>query len=1792
MAAERVPAVEPIAVVGLACRVPGAEDAAQFWRNLVAGTDSVRDFSRAEQAALGVPEHELDDPDFVASAPVVDGIEDFDARLFGMGVREAEATDPHHRLMLEVSRTALEDAGYDPARFAGRIGVFTGTGHENYKFEHIHRNAAARARLGPLSEAGYDPDYVATLTSYKLGLRGPSLTAHTACSTSLVTLHLACESLRAGDCDLALAGGVHVMLPVGRGYLHVEGSILAPDGRCRPFDASGGGTIWGTGGGVAVLKPLAAALRDGDTVRAVVLGTAVNNDGAKDSFAGPGVDGQVAVVRRALERAGVDPRTVTYVEAHATGTAVGDPVEVAALRQVFGDREPGAGPWCGLGSVKSNVGHLSQAAGIAGVLKTVLALEHRQLPPTLHVRTPNPAIDLETGPFRLVTELSDWDGGGAPRRAGVSSFGVGGTNAHAVLEEAPEPARPPVPARAAHLLRLSARTGTALEESARRLAGHLADAPGADLADVAHTLAVGRAELPHRAVLVATDPADAVAGLADPKRLRTGRAAAPPRVAFLFSGQGSQHAGMGAGLHAAEPVYRAALDECADLLDVDLRALLSTRDDPAADEELRRTATTQPALFAVELALARLWESWGVVPDAMVGHSIGEYVAATLAGVFTVPDAVRLVTLRGRLMQAMPPGAMLAVQRDADGLDLPAGLEVAAVNAPGSCVVAGPADAIEAYAGRLTAEGVGSTTLRTSHAFHSAMMEPVLGEFTAAVAAVPRQPPRRRFLSNLTGTWITDDEATDPAYWARHLRSTVRFGPDVATLLADGGGDGGGDWALVECGPGRQLAGLARAQVPSGALPPLPSLPGPRDPDGDLATIAGTAGRLWTVGVRLADGAPGPAARRVPLPTYPYERRRLWIDPDPGGEVAEPVRRGGLPVEDWFAVPSWRQDAPAVTPAPFARCLALTGGPRGDALVAALRRSGVDVVEVVPGDGYGLDPDGRYAVRPGDRTDLEKLVADLVVGGGVPARVVHAWPLDGEPAGTDPDAAWRAQDRGFLGLLGLAQALTAGQLADPVHVDVLTAGTEDVTGPDLTRPEHATVAGVARVLPLEHPELTVRHVDADPATSDVDALLGELFRLPDGVPGPVALRGGRRWVRDHLPVRVPAPAEPAAGLRERGVYVVTGGLGGLGRTLAEDLARRVRARLVLVGRSEPSAAAAAAVRRMEEAGAEVLVLAADVTDPAGARRVRDAAVERWGRVDGLLHAAGVPGGGLVELKDRAVAEAVLAPKLTGTLALAAAFGADDLDVVVLFSSVTAIAGAVGQVDYTAANAFLDAAARARLGFRCRVVSVDWGGWLEVGMAAGAATPAESDPADGADEAIDHPLLSGKRAGGDGRFFCTARLSEDSTWLLREHRVGGVPVLPGTGVLELMHAAVRETTTPPAPDSVLELRDVSFVRPLAVPPGSTADVRVTVTPGLDGADVEVGAGPDVYAVATAAWAPPAPPARHDLPALLARSEAAGPPPAAGDDDLVTVGPLWPVPARVHVGDREQVALIEVGGPAEEGFLHPAVLDRAVAFPRLADAGLEGGWLPLGYGRLVAHRPLPARVWSHVRYTGDGADGMLTADVTVLDDEGTELAAISDFLLRRVGDEPGPAAPAPAREAPPTPDDAAGIRPADGAEAFARLLATDLGPQVVVSAVPIAQILSDVAAGLPGAQDVSDDELDDEPDGDGGEVRFADGDYVAPRTDLEATLARIWGEVLGIGQVGVDDDFFELGGNSLLGVQLVAQVRKVVGARLPMRTLFDEPTVAGIAAKVAALKEPSAPGPEDGPGEGLIPRLPRG
>ncbi|NJQ15279.1 type I polyketide synthase [Streptomyces bohaiensis] len=1431
--------VEPIAVVGLACRFPGAPGPEEFWRNLADGVESVTRFTEDELRASGVPETEFRSPDYVPVKPVLDDIKGFDAAFFGYSARDAVITDPQHRLMLEICWEALDDGGYGAEHGRGRVGVFAGSNVSTYLGSHLSGGGAIEGEADIYASLiGNDKDSLATGISYKLGLTGPSMSVQTFCSTALVATHLACQSLRSGECELALAGGVAVHVPDRTGHLYLPGGMETRDGHVRTFDADASGTLFGDGAGAVLLKRLSDAIADGDHVHAVIRGSAVNNDGSlKVGYTAPSVVGQARVVSDALANAGVEPGEIGYVECHGTATELGDPIEVTALTKAFGDDGPrGRVP---IGSVKTNIGHLAAAAGASGLIKTVLSLRNRRIPPSLHFTRPNPDIDFAAGPFHVNTTLAEWTvAEGRRRLAGVNSLGMGGTNVHVVLEEAPDaPARETgddATRRRHHVVPVSGRTPTAADESVRRLRAHLADPPGGDappLAEVAFTAQTGRAVFEHRRAMVAASTAGLTgADGADPALALARHEAVVDRpVAFLIAGVGEQYPGMVGELYRREPEFTAAVDECAEilrpLLDADVVPLLTGprpasadpllaalgRDRGAAEDDgeespLNSTEIAQPAVFVAEYALARLLESWGVRPTTMLGYSLGEYVAACLSGVLTLTDALRLVAFRARLIGGLPAGALLAValpqravtdrirQWEAEGIDL------AAVNGPDLSVVGGEPAAVEAFAARLTDAGIAHRRLATTHAFHTRMLEPAREALTDWVRDhLTPQPPTVPYISCLTGRPVTADLVTDPGYWARHMVSPVRFADGLTRLLADP------DPAFLEIGAGRSLGAMARSHPdcpPERGPLVLATLPAAADPAPDDRTLADGLAGLWLTGVPVDwhahHGERRP--RRVPLPSYPFERTEYWLRtgadaparpaPDAAARPSGAVRRPDgtlvpqplplLPEDEWLHVQVWRQTAPRSGRLPAARWLVLAGArdddPDGaavaDELTARLGAAGGSVVVVRPGDqdppprGGRLPrtPEGDHLVRPGDAAAFRALLRELKDDGGVPDRVVHLW---SRVPGTAPDGAAAPEDalpHGLHTLAALARAMGDSGLAK-WGLDVVASGTAAVTGTERLHPALSTLLAAVRVIPLEYPGVSCRLVDLDAGDSAGAGAVARLVagELGDGGREPVvALRGGRRWLPDYESVPVPADARepdpagtaavgtgataPDSGtapppLRERGVYLVTGGLGGIGLAMAERLARDCRARLVLVGRTglpsrdtwdailaDPTVTdevrrRVTGVRGLEERGAEVAVVTGDIADPATARAAVATARERFGALHGVLHAAGLPGIGLMQFKTESEMAKVMAPKIAGTRALEDALAGAGADFLVLFSSVTsATGGGPGQLDYCAANAYLDihAHAAARRPGALRTVSIGWGEWQwnawEAGMA--------------------------------------------------------------------------------------------------------------------------------------------------------------------------------------------------------------------------------------------------------------------------------------------------------------------------------------------------------------------------------------------------------------------------------------------------------------------------------------------
>ena len=1387
---------EEIAIIGMTGRFPGAPNVDAFWDNLRNGVESVSFFSEEELIEAGCDPRLVRDPAYVKARPILppEDVEMFDALFFGYSPREAELTDPQHRLFLESAWEALEVAGYNPSGYAGLIGVFGGSNISTYMMSMLNNPAAA---LGDDYQMviGNDKDSLTTSVSYKLNLKGPSFAIQTFCSTSLVAVHLACQSLLHGECDLALAGGVSIRVPVKAGHLYGEGGMESPDGHCRTFDAEAKGSMFGDGVGIVVLKRLSEALADGDIIHAVIKGSAINNDGSlKVSYTAPSIVGQAEVVTMALEAAGISPESISYIEAHGTATELGDPIEVASLTKAYRAQTDRTG-YCAIGSVKTNVGHLDRAAGVSGLIKTVLALKHKEIPASLHFQAPNPEIDFEHSPFYVNTQLSPWQINGTPRRAGINSLGLGGTNAHVIVEEAPEL---PVsgPSRPWQLLMLSARTSSALAQSTERLREHLQTHKDLSLADVAYTLQVGRKLMDHRSFVLCQNIDEAISELAPFTEAQTQRVTGlemrtDRQVAFLFPGLGERYIDVAKALYHAEEVFRTSIDTCHTFLQqdyhLDLRSILQLEQAPTQNghkpelsangkldlhsllgrngrisksAEPTRTALAQPTVFAVEYALAQLLIHWGLNPQAMLGYSLGEYVAACIAGVFSLKDALCLVTRRAQLIDAIEDGAMLAVMLPASEVEpyLDTQTDLAIQNSPTTCVLAGPIASIERTEQRLLANDIACRRVEATHAFHSRMLSPLAEQVTALAQSVKLHVPHIPYLSNVTGTWITDEQATDPSYWAQHMCQTVRFADSVGDLLETT------DCLLLEVGPGQALSffvkqhpsctGSRRDQV----LPTLPAPHGQQKQD-PHAFLLRTLGKLWLAGVPLdwTKYYAQEQRHRVILPTYPFERQRYWIDGGPSSAQAIAAARQGqsqvlAPAEilsglkkealaDWFYLPGWKHAAPQL-PAAFDASVEtrlrwlvfLDDLGIAEQLQEHLVARQHSVITVAPGTAFAQQSATAFTVRPSERADYSRLLTALQQQSQLPQRVLHCWTVT-QPMADLPQKHDLEQmlARGFSSLMALAQALGEVDLEESCQIMVLSNDLQDVTGQEPICPEKATVIGPSRVIAQEYPTLSCRSIDiAIPCQEAqrrilVTHLLGEVT-TPTKEPI-VALRRTGRWLLTFERAHIPPQSLQETPLRSGGTYLITGGLGGIGLAMAQYLASTVQANLVLISRSglptreqwtnilqeqgheKGVGRQISQVLALEALGSSVLPLAADVSDTSQMETMIQHTLTTFGTLHGVIHAAGLPGVGLMQNKSAEQAASVMAPKLQGTLALDHALRDCTLDFLVLFSSITSsTGGGPGQVDYCAANAFLDAYALQHTHDGRRTVAINWGEW--------------------------------------------------------------------------------------------------------------------------------------------------------------------------------------------------------------------------------------------------------------------------------------------------------------------------------------------------------------------------------------------------------------------------------------------------------------------------------------------------
>lgn len=1854
-----------IAIVGLAVRVPGANTPEQYWQNLRDGVESVQFYSDNELKERGIPPERLKNPHYIKAGAPLDDVAGFDPEFFGFSPKEAGILDPQHRQFYECAWEALERSSHVPENFDGAIGVFAGCGMGSYFSQNILTNPDLVDSVGMflLRHTGNDKDFLSTRVSYSFNLKGPSINVQTACSTSAVATHLACQSLMSGECDMALAGGVTIELPHGVGYLYKEGEILSPDGHCRPFDHKSKGTIFGSGTGVIVLRRLEDALEDGDHIHAIISGSAINNDGSsKVGYLAPSVEGQAQAITEALAVADLDADSIDYVECHGTGTPVGDPIEVAALSQAFKQTTNRKG-YCGLGSVKSNIGHLDTAAGIASIIKTTLALEHGLLPPSLNYEAPNPTIDFDNSPFYVNSSLKEWPQSKKPRRAAINSLGVGGTNAFIILEEPPKPAVAIKNIKQVKPIVISARNRNSINDMSLRLANHLKNNPEQTLDDISYTLLTGRKKFEHRRVLSCSTHEEAISLLEnnDPQRVFNHRADNDDKsIVFMFPGGGAQYVNMAQDLYETEPVFKEHIDRglavFSQLSNVNLKSLLLVDNDDiaSAKQQLEIPSVQLPAIFIVEYALAQLWISLGIEPEALIGHSMGENTAACISGVINFHDAIGLIHLRGTLMDRVPEGGMLSVELPSSELTKLIGagtqyedLELASVNSPNLSVASGSFASLESLSANLEEQGIKSQRIKINIAAHSSMLDGILEEFSNYLENIQLNTPKIPFISNRTGTWITNEQAIDPKYWVSHLRNTVHFAEGIETLLTTN------NRLFLEVGPGNTLSSLTRQNPKAPAQRVLSSLRHQDQEINDSSYFYTVLGRLWAIGINLDLNKlwPENLPKRVPLPTYAFQHKDYWIQPGNNTSNSsntfsqlEKIKN----IDEWYRKPTWLQQG-ILAPHNIKPCTWLIFMDDNDLcnhLTKELIEKGHKIITVREGDAYYQVNSTSYRLSPEAGSEgYSALISDLIANGTTPNRILHSWLLT-ETENFRPGSSFfhRNQEYGFYSLFFLAQSLGSADLGgEKIHISILSNGMQKIQNETLPYPEKATVLGPCKIIPREYSGISCSSIDVKlpqntqrlfgQSTSNehelerlVDNLLIELESEPTN--SIVAYRDNTRWEQCYDHINNTAPINR---LKNNGVYFITGGLGGIGFTLAKHIAESVAGRLVLVNRTplpdrkewanwlqqhphnDPISSNIRKVKTLEANGANVLVLNGNVTDIQRMKQIVAEAKEHFGEINGVFHAAGHVNDNLIQVKSQTEIEDVFAPKVYGTLILDDVFKNESIDFMVLFSSTSTAIAPIGQVDYVAANTFLNAYAESSFHtYPDRyTVAINWGVWNEVGMAADSVQSMGYDRNSQASNNVvsdaNYTLFEKHETQIQGTVtthIFNAHLSPKSHWLLDEHRTkSNQAILPGTAYIELARAAMKECNE----NHAFELRELMFFHALYIPENSSKQIRIKLTSTTEGYNFHLQSqqmledgrvGWQEHAEAKISIHTPKKGNGYEtLSELMSRLNLApvdsknSPALKSKQEDHLNFGPRWQVLKQLSYGNNEALAQLSLAdkfiSDISDYSLHPALLDLATGYAMELIHGYgepatsTNLWVPVSYNRFVYYKPLTQEIYSWARTPKPATinDDFASFDITLFDAKGNILVDINKLTIHKIKGtvdfsksqtdlnleiETNALSSTKDHIRQLSPAEIAfqhnlsqGILPQEGSKALNHVLNHLSDSQVIISSLQLESLIEEADATSITVNE-NDTASFSRPD--------LDNDYIEPRNDIEKNLVSFWEELLGVDQVGVEDNFFDLGGHSLIAVRLFAKIQQIYKVDYPISILFESPTVAQCAAMI--------------------------
>ncbi|MFA8435577.1 MAG: SDR family NAD(P)-dependent oxidoreductase [Marinifilaceae bacterium] len=1803
-----------VAVVGMACRFPGANNVAEFWQNIIDGKETISFFSDEELRKKGFSEDDLKNPNFVAAAGILDDSLCFDPAFFGYTPKEAEVMDPQVRVFHECIWSALEDSGYDSEVFKGRIGLYGGIA-PNYHWEGYCELSGKNNLVGS-SKAKYlnNKDFMAGLISYKLNLKGPAFSFYTACSTSLVAIHLACQALINGECEMALAGGGTNNGDSISGYLYREDMHMSKDGHNRTFSKDASGTVPSQGVGAVVLKRLSDAVRDRDHIYGVVKGSAINNDGTrKVGFMAPSVGGQTEVIRSALRMANLKSEDIGYVETHGTATKLGDPIEIASLTDAFGTMKKN---YCALGSVKSNIGHTDCAAGVAGFIKTVLMLNNKLLPPSLHCNKVNPKINFKESPFYVNTELKKWDNiSNYPLCAGVSAFGIGGTNAHAILCEAPKVNRSNEFSKE-HLVVLSAKTESILENISENLVQFLKTNSDVRIADVAYSMNIGRRDFEIRKAIVAKNIDELIDKLSisnfDPNNKSTVNSRVNREVIFVFSGQGSQYVNVGVELYHREEVFKKEIDQCCRIasrvLDVDFfQILFPSVVNQQTIESINELSYSGPAKFIIEYAMAKLLISYGIEPTAMIGHSFGEFAVAVIAGVFKLEDAMQLIVARGKAMEKAVPGAMTSVPLSVEELSplLCESLSVAAVNSSHLTIVSGAIPEIEKLEQQVMKMGFECLRLNFPRASHSKLMEISANIFKENVAKIQLNPPKIPYISGLTGQWVTPAEATTPTYWARHLVDTVQFSSGINELLKYK------NPVFIQVGSDKGLPMIINQHKKTkSSFQSFNMLKQDKEGMGDYEFFLEQVGQLWLAGI-MVDWQKyyhSKKGYRIPLPTYPFERNLFpfKLKELDGLNLREENKLSDI--SNWYYVPTWIKTNVIPKQSLQNGCWLIFNDKYGvgSRLSTELQRLNQIVVQVDSGEKFCKLNDRYYSIDTDNPGDYRQLIKELFES-CKPDHIVHLCSLSNENSYSDHLLEIeKSLSDNYYSLIKLAQALGTHSLIDKISLSVITNNVFDIIGKDSCYPEKSSVLGPVKIIPLEYPNVSCRAIDVDFEEClngvGVRNLLMELNYESEDVL--IGHRNSKRWKQSFEPVMLDKSEEGASyKFRADGVYMITGGLGGIGFVLAKMLIQEYNANVILLGRTELENNSNANIehhnlnerelrfQELKRLKSDIKYFNVDVSDCAEMNRLKNRLEKEYTKIDGILHLAGNPDGRLIQLRTQEDERNVFASKIKGTIIIERISQDLGVDFILYGSSRSSFIPSLAHVGHTAANNFIDTYVHYlnNVDDTKKRLSINWNAWGEIGQAYEANLLMKSkftlDKL--SKKNLDHVIFQNYYTLDDINVFEGILTVND--WIVGEHKIAGIYALPGTAYLELARMAMEIIDGSP----LVSLEDVFFIQPFSINENEKSELRVLLKPDGEGYEFSVVSqlttgegGWKEHAIGRISALKKKQLSVSNFQSLKQRLINDGITQEniqAGNNDFKNFGERWSSEIRVVESELEVLKAVSLPDKFEEDLIdyqiHPALLDCAVG-----TSVKEGFYLPFNYNKVNLFKPLEKDIIVHVNNIKriNENRGTVSSDLLICNLKGELLLEVKGYSRLKSSGLSDRSDMDINRIVPKESDLLSRVKSyefsndsldslkesltnTEGIEVFKRIMQVhEHYSQVIVSKSDISKYLLKVAS----LQTKDIDPVIVQKDTKALLIPRPNlsVDYVGPENSIQEKIANIVEDYLGFEKVGIQDDFFELGGDSLKAIYVLNSVYKEFSIRIPITEFFKAPTISKLSLNI--------------------------